>query len=348
MKRIPIEISPIFPIVAFILAFLWSGGSLLLTSIIFVVITISILVHEFGHALTALFFKQKVKISLLPLGGLTERKGKPLKAWQDFLIVLMGPAFGFMLYFVCAYAMQISTTPLQKQVFAIAAMINLYWTVLNLLPVIPLDGGQMVRIILQGLFGIKGLKAACVFSMLVGAAITLYFVISGEMLIASLFALFVYESWRLLREIKYLKDHDTELPLQRMMSRADKARQKGELDKSAEIYTKVRKNVSSGALYNLATLHLAEKELGEGKLEHAWELLQPIKEEIPLDGLALFHELSFKIEKWQDALDSGTKVYQKIPSAELAYQNAKAAENLGLQNAANGWMRAYHSKQIQA
>ena len=62
--KIPIQISPLFPLVAFLLAFLWSGGNLLLTVIIVGIIVVSILFHEFGHALTALLFKQKVKISL--------------------------------------------------------------------------------------------------------------------------------------------------------------------------------------------------------------------------------------------------------------------------------------------
>ena len=115
------------------------------------------------------------------------------------------------------------------------------------------------------------------------------------------------------------------------------------MSKSREVYEKIRQQVSGGALYNLATLRLAEMDLEHHRAEEAWQLLSPIKGEISLDGLALFHELSFKTDRWQEALDSGTKIYQSAPSAELAYQNAKCAEHLGLASAANGWMKAYQA-----
>ncbi len=35
---------------------------------------------------------------------------------------------------------------------------NLFWTIVNLLPVLPLDGGQLLRIVLEAAFGVKDLR----------------------------------------------------------------------------------------------------------------------------------------------------------------------------------------------
>ena len=142
----------------------------------------------------------------------------------------MGPLFGFSLYGFCVYLTRSTTLPLANQVLGIAAQINFYWTVLNVLPVIPLDGGQLVRIVLQGIWGIRGLKAACLLSIAIGALFVVGFIMMGDMLIASLFALFAYESWRLFADVKFLKDHDADITLQRLLTKGEKARERGDVE----------------------------------------------------------------------------------------------------------------------
>lgn len=338
---IPISINPFFPVVAFFLGYLWSGGNLPLSFIIMGIITFSILVHEYGHALTGKLFKQKVKISLLPLGGLTERQGKPLKAWQDFLIVLMGPLFGFMLYLVAASLL--GTGPkssLMQQILSITAVINLYWTILNLVPVIPLDGGQLLRIILQGIWGVTGLKIACIISVLIGALFMVAFIVMQDFLIAAIFAMFTFESYRLYADVKFLKEHDTDISMQRLLTKGEKAHQKGDRERSSEYYKELREKAKSGTLYNVATLRLAEMELEEERLESGYELLYPIRKELSIEGLMLFHEAAFRSGHWKESLEIGSVIYKHEPSKELAEQNAQSAKELDLDDAYKGWLRA--------
>ncbi|MGK3945536.1 hypothetical protein ABK046_45240, partial [Streptomyces caeruleatus] len=86
-RSIPIVIHPIFwLIVAFIG---WLNAQSFVGTLIWVgVILFSLLVHEFGHSLTAKAFGQTVQIELVAMGGVTFHEGKKLKKWQDFLIVL--------------------------------------------------------------------------------------------------------------------------------------------------------------------------------------------------------------------------------------------------------------------
>ena len=339
---VSIQIHPLFFLVAFLLGFFWSAGDLFLSFMMVGVITISVFVHEAGHALTGLAFKQKVKISLLPFGGLTEKKGKRLKGWQEFLITLMGPAFGFILYLMSQDLARAYPEGVFGKLFSLSALVNLWWTILNLLPVMPLDGGQLVRIVLQSLWGIRGLKASCIFSMVIGIFFVVIFFLKQDFLIGSIFALFTYESWRLYADVQHLTDSDTEVSFQRLFAKGEKAYEKGDMEKSHEIFTELRRQVQKGALFNLATLHLAEIAFSNSKYDDGYHLLEPIKQELNLTGLALFQELSFRTSHWADALFAGTKVAQSSPTAELALQNARASGELGDKTAEAGWMQLYH------
>jgi len=96
LKKIPVTISPFFWLLAAFIGFMGTGN-IQGTLIWMVVIIASVLVHEFGHALTALFFGQKVRVQLVAFGGMTERQGPKLKLWQEFLITLNGPLAGLMM-----------------------------------------------------------------------------------------------------------------------------------------------------------------------------------------------------------------------------------------------------------
>ena len=84
-KKIPISIHPLFWVLAALIGWLNSNsfaGTVLWT----IVILISVLFHELGHALTASFFGQYPKIMLVAFGGVTTYETKDLKFWKQFLM----------------------------------------------------------------------------------------------------------------------------------------------------------------------------------------------------------------------------------------------------------------------
>src|SRR4051812_20886609 len=93
---IPISIYPFFWLLAVGIGWI-NTFNILGTSIWIGIIFVSVLVHEYGHALTAIFFGQKAQIDLVAMGGITQRHGSKLKLWQDFIIVLNGPLAGLCL-----------------------------------------------------------------------------------------------------------------------------------------------------------------------------------------------------------------------------------------------------------
>jgi stage IV sporulation protein FB len=93
---IPLAITPTFWMLAALIGYL-NSQSLPLTLIWMVVIIISVLVHEYGHALTAMAFGQRARIELVSFGGVTHRHGHKLNLWKEFLVVLNGPCLGLLL-----------------------------------------------------------------------------------------------------------------------------------------------------------------------------------------------------------------------------------------------------------
>ncbi len=79
---------------------------------------------------------------------------------KRFLIILNGPLFGFLLFLMARGVLQLSdvATSAVAPVLLALQYINLFWTVVNLLRVLPLDGGQLLSVICEGVFGVKGIR----------------------------------------------------------------------------------------------------------------------------------------------------------------------------------------------
>ena len=118
--------------------------------------------HELGHMLTAKFFNWKIdKIYIYPLGGLTifnDKVNKPLL--EELLVVIMGPIFQLIVTFLF---------------YRFDPNIVLYSNTLlffNLLPIIPLDGGKILNIIL---FSFNPLKKSI--NYMIGISYLTYFML---------------------------------------------------------------------------------------------------------------------------------------------------------------------------
>ena len=160
---IPISIHPMFWVMAGFIGWIYSGGQGIFWILIWMAIVFfSVLFHELGHALTASWFRQKAMIQLVFLGGLTSYEGPKLSFKQQFLIVFNGPLFGLLLSVGAYLLLKIVSMPILAVVLNFTWKANLFWSLANLLPVIPLDGGQLLRIALEGFFGVKGFRAALI------------------------------------------------------------------------------------------------------------------------------------------------------------------------------------------
>lgn len=115
------------------------------------VVTLSLLVHEFGHGFAARRYDLQPSILLHGWGGLCAHQPAE-RDRHDVFIIAMGPAAGLLLgALVFAGSLLLDPTWLSARpllAFAIDQLIwvNLVWSVVNLIPLWPLDGGQLFNI----------------------------------------------------------------------------------------------------------------------------------------------------------------------------------------------------------
>jgi len=117
-----------------------------------------VVLHEFGHALTARKFGIRTRsIVLLPIGGIASIEKTPEDPHQEILIALAGPAVSFaiagILWLLLSAAggiTAVDTLSLSEGGFLQRLMlVNLLLGAFNLLPAFPMDGGRVFRAMLS-------------------------------------------------------------------------------------------------------------------------------------------------------------------------------------------------------
>ena len=106
---------------------------------------LSVLLHELGHAAVAGLFGARSVIRLHGFGGTTHLE-RALGRWRDLAMSLAGPFAGFAagaLVWAAARAFP-PHLPLLIALVQMALWINLGWGLMNLVPVLPLDGGHVL------------------------------------------------------------------------------------------------------------------------------------------------------------------------------------------------------------
>lgn len=173
------------------------------------VVTLSILVHELGHAFAfKIFGEQNATIVLWGLGGLTYGR-TPSRAWQSIVVSLAGPFVGFVVGLVSLYAriaIGDRVDPLITNVLDRLVFINIAWTIFNLLPLHPMDGGQAFRTLLVSWKGETGLKVSLYVSAATAVGIGLVAWRTGQTFIVILAAMM------LLRNLGELRGQGSGVP----------------------------------------------------------------------------------------------------------------------------------------
>lgn len=156
-------------------------------------LAVSVVAHELGHALTARAFGYRTRdITISLLGGCASLIALPRKASQEFWTALAGPAVSFALSLVSFLAMFVF--PVESQFLAYSlwymSVMNMTLGLFNLLPGFPMDGGRIFRSVLR-LFMTR--LTATKVAMWVGRAFAILLGLSG------LHAIFAGASFGLVR-----------------------------------------------------------------------------------------------------------------------------------------------------
>jgi stage IV sporulation protein FB len=217
LAGIQVRAHPLFWLMAIL--FGYSSGNLIYLMIWIVCVFVSILFHELGHALMMRRFGQPSHIVLYMGGGLTV----PEPTWwgigganiafrpsQDVVMSLAGPGAGFLLAVltlgavVAAGGSIVITTlrgilPMPMAILPAGGAIvnwfvmqmiwiNIFWGLINLMPVLPLDGGHIAQRILTSADPWNGRRKSLWISCVTGAIVALL----GLVLLESLFMVLLF------------------------------------------------------------------------------------------------------------------------------------------------------------
>ena len=164
LSGIPFAVTPYFWIGSAIFGYGVAQGpnGLLRLAVWVACVFVSIVLHELGHALAGRQMGVSPYVVLYQMGGLTYLPGNALSRGQHIYVSLAGPVAGFLtLMCVLATRYWLATTSagdfldtgpmtglLVREAIRDLVWTNGAWTLFNLLPILPLDGGQVLRDVL--------------------------------------------------------------------------------------------------------------------------------------------------------------------------------------------------------
>lgn len=201
---IPVRVTPWF----WIFAVLLHGAIEPIHDVVVWVVCVflSILIHELGHALMARAFGCWPAIALHGGYGICDSQAERQTPWQRLAVLIAGPGAGllaFGLLFGMMQGLRPSLAPTGTLFVNYLLTINLVWSLFNLLPIIPLDGGQIAAVVLTMFSRRSGARWAHVISLLgAGLLAILAFVWSNYWmaLVLGYFAVINYQALQMLYE----------------------------------------------------------------------------------------------------------------------------------------------------
>jgi Zn-dependent protease len=201
----PVHLDLSFVIIMAVFGY-YPGVTLLEMGLWLAITPLAVLVHELGHAVLARAAGASPQIALAGFGGVTTYTPPgPLSRARSLGISLAGPAVGLAVGFVLVAIQLTVGEDLNRDGWVYHALrIGVWtcigWSIFNLLPVLPLDGGQAMRELLPGSPEIRTRRAAgvsIVVAVLAAAVASLYF---GQLFVALFMAFFALTNFLTLRE----------------------------------------------------------------------------------------------------------------------------------------------------
>ena len=227
---IPVRAHPLFWVISLLFGF--STNNILYSLIWVLAIFVSVLVHELGHALAFRRYGQRSSIVLHFMGGLTVPEpvswgagwaNVALSPRQEIFVSLAGPFSGFLLATLLIGGVLVSGGSISVNwllgfiplpavtslafggvmftvLIAILVSVNVFWGLINLVPVYPLDGGNVARYALMQYDPYDGVRKSLQLSVIAGGVVALVALLFlRSIYMAFLFGFLAFQSYQSLQ-----------------------------------------------------------------------------------------------------------------------------------------------------
>lgn len=152
LAKVPVEVEPAFWATTLLLAADRLTAPVSLVTWVAVVFG-SVLLHELGHALVLRRLGHRPSIALTMMGGQAQASVSSSLPWlAEILVAVSGPLAGITLgvpLLLLSLIPGLVDLPVVGTLITDLVAVNLGWSLLNLLPILPLDGGLVARALLR-------------------------------------------------------------------------------------------------------------------------------------------------------------------------------------------------------
>lgn len=226
LLNIPVRIHPLFWLVSAMIG----GRGDLTSALVFVgCVFVSILVHEFGHGLSSRWLGSEPEgIVLYSMGGLCYSHLDRRTPWKKIVMIFCGPGAGFLLFLLVVAILnllygihpadalavigigqgdimevrqRLPESRLIRLIVPQMLWINLLWGLFNLLPLWPLDGGQITSTFLGKVNPRDGERWGHIIALLTAAAIVMWAISREDYYIAVFVGFIGFMNYQILQSM---------------------------------------------------------------------------------------------------------------------------------------------------
>lgn len=225
---IPVRIHPFFWLATLMFGFQGPKTPPIDMVIWVMVVFISILIHELGHAIAAAMHGWPPRITLYAFGGLASYEPTYRDPRSQILISAAGPGAGFLFIALIMAAVHASghyvtvaqTGPGSLLPYGVfyeprfdsanvnimiqqLLYINIFWGLINLLPIFPLDGGRIAQELMMQGNPVDGLQKSLWLSVFTAAGVAVFCGVKFQSIyMAIFFGYLAYTSYNTLQQIQ--------------------------------------------------------------------------------------------------------------------------------------------------
>ncbi len=354
-ERLTLRVEPSFWLLAAVLAWSASSGGYLASRVPTFAIWLALifavtLIHEAGHAGAALVFGSRAAVRLHGMGGETRHEAQPpLSFARQLVVTVSGPIVGIASG-AAAWALMLSLLargllgwprgPVLLYALSEFTRLSVFWNLLNLAPVPPMDGGTLLGAVLSRWFGRAGLKAAHGVGIALAGLLGVAALAAGATLSAAVFGLFALGGYQRMRELAVRTEQDDDPALQtEFYELQERVNAKDGGPAVLRRLAKLRRSAGPGVIQAAASHLLAVAFLRARRPRAAYLILRPVADRLSYQGKALLQGLACDEGDVERAIALGGVLFPEKSDPRVAYVNAAAHAKKGEDDAAIEWLK---------